>query len=100
MIPIRDTTRGATLEVRVHPRARKTAITGVMGTALKIALSAPPVEGKANEALIEFFSDLFHVSRSSVQVITGAQSRTKVVAVAGRTAAELLPVLEGLVPVE
>lgn len=96
MIPIRDTPRGAIIEVRVHPRARKTAITGVMGTALKVALSAPPVEGKANEALVEFFSELFHVSRSSVAVLTGAQSRTKVIAISGRTAGELLPIIEAV----
>lgn len=94
MIPIRDTPRGATLEVRVQPRARKTAITGEMGTALKLALSAPPIEGRANEALVEFFSELFNVSRSSVQVLTGAQSRTKVIAIAGRKAQELTAILE------
>lgn len=98
MIPIRDTPKGATIEVRVQPRARKTAITGVMGTALKLALSAPPIEGRANEALVEFFSDLFDVSRSSVQVLTGAQSRNKIIAIAGRTSAEISKKLSEAVP--
>ena len=50
MIPIRDTPAGATFAVRVQPRARKDAITGVVGDALKLALTAPPVEGRANQA--------------------------------------------------
>jgi uncharacterized protein len=94
MIPIRDSSEGASFAVRVHPRAKKTAITGVFGegpdAALKVALSAPPVDGRANEALIEFFADLFRVPRSAVSVVSGAQSRSKVLRVAGRTAAELL----------
>ena len=45
--------------MKVHPRARKNAITGSVGDALKLALTAPPVEGKANQAVIEFFADLF-----------------------------------------
>ncbi len=99
MIPIRDTPRGATLEVRVQPRARKTAITGIFGTAIKIALSAPPIEGRANEELIEFFAELFRVPRSSIQVLSGAQSRTKVIAIAGRMAGELIPILEATLSV-
>jgi uncharacterized protein len=94
MIPIRDSSEGASFAVRVHPRAKKTAITGVFGegpdAALKLALSAPPVDGRANEALIEFFAELFRVPRSAVSVVSGVQSRSKVLRVAGRTAAELL----------
>jgi uncharacterized protein len=99
MIPIRDTPRGAIIEVRVQPRARKTAITGFLGPALKIALSAPPIEGRANEALIEFFSDLFHIPRCAVQILSGEQSRTKVIAIAGRSAGELMPVIESTLSV-
>ena len=89
MIPIRDTAAGAAFAIRLHPRARKNAITGVAGDALKLALTAPPVEGKANQACIEFLAEFLNVPRSSVTIVAGQSSRNKVVRVAGRTAAQL-----------
>ena len=68
MIPIHDTAQGASFAVKVHPRAKKNAITGELGDALKLALAAPPVEGKANEACIEFFANLLKVPRPSVTI--------------------------------
>ena len=55
---IRESADGVTLAVRVQPRAKKNAITGEVGEALKVSLTAPPVEGRANEACIEFFAKL------------------------------------------
>jgi hypothetical protein len=69
--------------IKVHPRARKNAITGVVGDTLKLALTAPPVEGKANQAVIEFFADLFAIPRSSVTIASGEISRNKVVRISG-----------------
>jgi uncharacterized protein len=89
VIPIRDTLDGATFAVRVQPRARRNAITGVVGEALKLALIAPPVEGKANQACVEFLAELLNVPRSSVTIVGGQTSRNKVIRVAGRTAAEI-----------
>jgi uncharacterized protein (TIGR00251 family) len=86
---IRDTPAGATFAVKVHPRARKDAITGVVGDALKLALTAPPVEGKANQACVEFFAQLLNVPGGSVTIVGGQTSRTKLIRIAGRTAAEL-----------
>ena len=57
------------------------AITGEVGDALKLALTAPPVDGKANEACIEFFAKLFNVPRSSVTIAAGHTSRNKVIRV-------------------
>ena len=85
MIPIHESAKGITFAVKVHPRARKNAITGTVGDALKLALTAPPVEGKANQAVIEFFADLFQISRSSVTIASGETSRNKVVRIAGVT---------------
>ena len=78
-----------TFAVRVHPRAKKNAITGELGDALKVALTAPPVEGKANEACIEFFAKFLKVPRSSVSIAAGQSSRNKVIRVVGLTADEL-----------
>ena len=73
----------AVLNVRVHPRAKKDAITGRVGDAWKLALTAPPVDGKANEACIAFFAKFFAVPRASVTIAAGQTSRNKVIRVDG-----------------
>jgi uncharacterized protein (TIGR00251 family) len=83
MVAIKESASGVTFAVRVHPRARKNAITGTVGDAVKLAITAPPVEGKANQAVIEFFADLFQIPRSSVTIASGEISRNKVVRVSG-----------------
>lgn len=83
MIPLRETELGVSFAVRVQPRASRTAIAGVFGegddVALKIALAAPAIEGRANEALIHFIAELFKVSRSSVEIVSGTQSRNRAI---------------------
>jgi uncharacterized protein (TIGR00251 family) len=86
---IRDTPQGATLQVKVHPRAKKNAIAGEVGDALKLTLTAPPVEGRANQACISFLSELLNVPRSSVTIAAGQSSRNKVIRIAGMTASEV-----------
>jgi uncharacterized protein (TIGR00251 family) len=86
VIPIRDTPQGATFAIKVHPRAKKNAVSGEVGEALKLSLTAPPVEGKANAACIAFLAEVLGVSRSSVTIVAGETSRQKVVRVAGLTA--------------
>ena len=86
MIPIRDTAAGATFQVKVHPRAKKNAITGEVGDALKVALTAPPVEGRANEACVAFLADVLNVPRSSVTIAAGESSRNKVILVSSLSA--------------
>jgi uncharacterized protein (TIGR00251 family) len=89
MAEIKYAPNGATFAVRVHPRAKKNAITGEVGDALKLALTAPPVDGKANEACIDFFAILLNLSRSSVTIAAGQTSRKKVIRVAGLSAEEV-----------
>jgi uncharacterized protein (TIGR00251 family) len=89
MFAIHETSEGVTLAVKVHPRARKNAITGEFGNALKLSLTAPPVEGRANEACIEFFAKLLKVPRSSVTIASGQTSRAKVIRVVGLSAEEI-----------
>ncbi len=88
MIPIHDSPTGATFAINVHPRAKKDAITGELGNALKVALTAPPLDGRANEACIEFFAKALNVSRASVSIAAGQSSRNKVIRVAGLAAEE------------
>jgi uncharacterized protein (TIGR00251 family) len=83
MIAIRESGGGVSFAVRVHPRAKKNGITGEIGDSLKISLTTPPVEGRANEACIEFFAMLLKVPRSSVSIASGLSSRNKLIRVAG-----------------
>jgi uncharacterized protein (TIGR00251 family) len=83
MIPIHGTAKGVTFSIKVNPRATKTAITGTVGDALKISLTAPPVDGKANQAVIEFFADIFKIPRSSVTIASGKTSRFKMIRITG-----------------
>jgi uncharacterized protein (TIGR00251 family) len=89
MISIHVTAGGATFSVKVHPRARTNAITGELGDALKLSLTAPPVKGRANEACIAFLADFLKVARSSVTIASGQNSGSKVVHIAGLSAAEI-----------
>jgi uncharacterized protein len=89
LIPIQDTPAGASFAVKVHPRARKNAITGEIGDALKVSLTAPPIEGRANEACIEFFANVLKVPRSSISIAAGQNSRNKVIRVSGLTSEQV-----------
>jgi hypothetical protein len=94
-VAIQESAKGISFAVKVHPRARKNAITGTIGDALKLALTAPPVEGRANQAVIEFFADLFQIPRSSVTITSGETSRNKVVRVSGISRAAVEQRLSG-----
>jgi uncharacterized protein (TIGR00251 family) len=74
-----------TIRIKVHPRAKKNAITGLVGDAVKLSLTSPPVDGKANQACIEFFAELLNVSRRAVSIIAGQTGRAKVIQIAGVT---------------
>jgi uncharacterized protein (TIGR00251 family) len=86
VIPLRDSGGAVAFSVKVNPRAKKNAITGELGDALKVSLTTPPIDGRANEACIEFFAKLLKVPRSSVTIASGQSSRNKVIRVAGITA--------------
>jgi len=73
----------ARLTVKVHPRAKRSALNGRFGEAWKLDLAAPPVDGKANDECVRFFAELAGVPRSRVRIVTGASNRNKVVEVEG-----------------
>ncbi|HXM39800.1 MAG TPA: DUF167 domain-containing protein [Bryobacteraceae bacterium] len=73
----------ARVTVKVHPRARRTRVTGRIGDAWKLDLAAPPVDGKANEACIRFVADLAGVPQSRVRIVLGLSNRTKIVEIDG-----------------
>ena len=79
----------ARIAVKVHPRARRTAVTGRFGDAWKLDLAAPPVDGKANQECIRFLAGLAGVPQSRVRIVTGSSARVKLVEVEGMEQAEL-----------
>ena len=89
MIPLQQSGTSVSFAVKVHPRARKDAITGELGDALKLALTAPPIDGRANDACTEFFANLLNLARSSITIASGETSRRKVIRIAGLSADEL-----------
>ncbi len=84
---VRAVEGGVTLAVRAQPGAKRTAIAGVYGEGaaaqLKIAVQAPPIEGRANSALIEFLAERFGVAKSRVELVSGELSRSKVFLIKG-----------------
>jgi len=97
-VPVRDMPDGARFPVRVTPRASRSALAGIHGegseAALKIALHAPPAEGRANAALIEFLAEWLHVPRSSIEICAGEHGRKKTILVRDRRAAEIATAIE------
>lgn len=80
-----ETKDGLRLKVRVQPKASKNCVDGVVDGYLRIRLTAPPVEGAANEACQKFLAALFGVAKSRVSLLNGAKAREKTFAVAGET---------------
>ena len=84
-----------TFAIKVQPRAKRNAVVGELGNALKVALTAPPVNGKANDACVDFFSEILRVPRSAVMIAAGQTSRNKVIRVVGVSAAMVRERLAG-----
>jgi uncharacterized protein len=83
-IPYKKTKNGVTIEVKVEPRSSKRQITGIMdGTILKVKLTAPPVDGSANEQLIELIAEETGVKKSWIRIVRGLSSKRKLVEITG-----------------
>lgn len=87
--PVRETRDGSILAIRVIPRARRSEIAGLRGDALLVRLAAPPIDGAANAALLEFVADHLRVARRHVTLLTGERSRMKTLRVDGLTASQV-----------
>jgi uncharacterized protein (TIGR00251 family) len=98
MSHLRDAPDGCTLSVRVHPGAHTDAVTGIHNGALKISLTAPSADGRANEALIAFLAEQLRIPRARVTLLTGATSRTKTLRITGKSATEAHAALSPIQP--
>ena len=93
MLTITPHPDGAVLAVRAQPGARKDAVVGEHGDALKVAVTAPPEDGRANAALVELLRDWLGVRRSEVELVGGLTNRNKTVLIRGRSPDELRALL-------
>lgn len=83
----------AVLDIRVMPRAQKTMVGGERDGALLVRLAAPPVEGAANAALVDFLASALNLPRRRIRIVGGRRSRRKRVAIAGMTAEQVRDIL-------
>ena len=93
MVEVRETHGSVTLRLRVQPRAPRTEIVGEHAGAIKLRVSAPPVDGKANAECRRFLAKLFEVSATSVEIISGDSSRDKVIRIRSISARRVLEAL-------
>jgi uncharacterized protein (TIGR00251 family) len=86
------------LKIRVTTRAKRDEVLTILddGT-IKVRLTAPPVEGKANEALIKYFSGILEIPRSRIEILSGLKSRNKLVSIQGMDSVEIYNKLNGIV---
>jgi uncharacterized protein (TIGR00251 family) len=89
MLRVTPVTGGVQLSVRLQPRASASGVVGVHGDALKVRVTAPPVDNAANEMLVNVLSTTFGVSANAITILSGATSRTKVVRLLGLTEADV-----------
>jgi len=90
---IREEGGGVTLELLIQPRASRTRVVGEHDGRLKLQLAAPPVDGEANAALVEFLASALRVRKADVAIARGDTGRRKTVRIAGATAAAVLQAL-------
>ncbi|MCX7780370.1 MAG: DUF167 domain-containing protein [Negativicutes bacterium] len=88
---------GIIFKVRVQPRASRNAIAGLIGGAVKIQLTSPPVEGAANAACIDYLARLFAIAKSRVVILAGDKSRNKIVKISGIDKKEFLTKMASIV---
>jgi hypothetical protein len=94
MSPFRSSTQGVTFTVKVTPRAARTQIEGWRENLLKVRLHAPPVDGKANTALIALLAETLKIPKGNIEIIGGETSRQKVICVKGLSTQDIQHRLE------
>ncbi|HLC18332.1 MAG TPA: DUF167 domain-containing protein [Thermodesulfobacteriota bacterium] len=80
---------GVWIKLRIQPRASRDEVAGIHGDSLKVKLTAPPVEGEANKALVSFLSKLLGIKKSSIKIASGEKSRTKRILVEGASVEQI-----------
>jgi hypothetical protein len=92
---VKVTHQGIQFKIKVQPRASRNEMSGWQGDALKIRLTAPPVDGEANDACLKFLAEYFHVTRKQVNIASGLKSKHKLIEIEGLTEVQFRQCLEG-----
>ena len=95
-LKIRETNSGLEFQLHVLPRAKRTELAGLHNGAMKIRVTAPPVDDAANRAIIEFFSNLLDVPKYGIQILTGAKSRDKKIQIKGLKLSRFLEIVSAI----
>ena len=93
MMPVKETETGLIIEIRVLPRSSRSEVVGIQDGALKIKLTSPPLEGKANDECVRILADQLGIRKSQIEIISGHRARKKTVALAGLKKADLEEIL-------
>lgn len=94
MMDIKQTPEGVTFKIRVQPKSSRNKLDGPYQDGIKVRLTAPPVDGEANQACLEFFAKLFGIAKSRVELVSGHTGRSKVIRLLGITSDQARQVLE------
>ncbi|HKY98410.1 MAG TPA: DUF167 domain-containing protein [Gemmatimonadaceae bacterium] len=94
-LDVKEGANGVRFTVHVQPRASRTEVAGVHGTALKVRLHSPPVDGAANEELVSFLASELGVAKRAVRIVAGQSSRGKTVEVDGISAVSIVALTRG-----
>jgi hypothetical protein len=96
MIPLQQTDGGVIFSIRVVPRASRSELAELRDKDVKLRIMAPPVDGKANEECIRTIAEFFEVKKRQVSIVGGHTSRTKIIAIEGKSVGEIAAFLEKL----
>jgi len=88
--PVEQSSGGVLLRIRVQARASRTEVVGLQGDRVRVRLSAPPVDGQANDELIRFMAQQLDVPRSAVRLVSGAKSRSKTIMISGAQVGDVI----------
>jgi len=92
----KENEEGVVISLFVQPNAPKSSIIGEYNQLLKIKIKSPPVEGKANDEIVRFFSEVFHIAKNKVEILSGDKSKQKRVLIKGLSASQIQEVLRSL----
>lgn len=95
---LQEQATGLKVSIYVQPKSSRTRLVGLHGDALKLCITAAPVDGKANEAVIVFFAKLFHLPKAAVSIQSGVQSRNKTLFVSGLNREKALTLISQICP--
>lgn len=96
LLPLMETKKGITFHVLVVPKSAKCGIAGIQNDALKIKITAPPVEGQANMECIRFLADTLGVKKKQITITGGHKSKKKTVAIEGLNREAVMTILSGI----